>query len=80
MPWHRDPAAWATMVRTRGHKLVRAHSDASGELYDLVHDPDETQNRWDDPDYAAVKMDLLQRMCDRMAETADPLPAREAEW
>jgi arylsulfatase A-like enzyme len=80
MPWHRDPTAWATMVRTRDHKLVRAHSDRSGELYDLVVDPGETQNRWDDDDYAAVKADLLLRMCDRMAETADPLPLREADW
>ena len=80
MPWHTDPAAWATMVRTREHKLVRAHSDDSGELYDLIRDPGETQNRWDDPDCTAVKLDLLRRMCDRMAETADPLPLREAQW
>jgi arylsulfatase len=80
MPWHLDPPAWATMVRTREHKLVRAHSDDSGELYDLVRDPGETHNRWDDLDYASVKADLLQRLCDRMAETADPLPPREAHW
>jgi len=80
MPWHQDPPAWATMVRTREHKLVRAHGLASGELYDLSRDPGETQNRWNDPDYASVKMALLERMCDRMAETTDPLPEREAAW
>jgi arylsulfatase len=79
-PFHTDPAAWATMVRTDRHKLVRAHGLAAGELYDLVDDPAESRNRWADPAYRSVKVDLLERMCDRMAETTDPLPARLADF
>ena len=32
-----------------------------GELYDLREDPEERRNRWDDPDYAAVKLEVYQR-------------------
>ena len=37
-------------------------------------------NRWHDPAYAGVKTDLLGRLCDRMAWTVDPLPARQARF
>ena len=49
----------------------------AGELYDLEADPQETHNRWHDPAYATLRMELLQRLCDRMAWTVDPLPPRE---
>jgi len=80
MPWHTDPAAQATMVRTRTHKLVAVHGTDTGELYDLGEDPPERHNRWHDPAYAEVKTDLLGRLCDRMAWTVDPLPARQARF
>lgn len=67
---------YLTMVRTDKHKLVRAHGTEGGELYDLESDPGETTNRWDDPAYAEVKSELLIRLSDRMAYTADPLPER----
>ena len=80
MPWHDAPQPQLTMLRTETHKLVVAHGLAAGELYDLVADPEETHNRWHDPVYAAARMDLLQRLCDRMAWTVDPLPVREGQW
>jgi len=85
MPWHTDPTAQVTMVRTEQHKLVMVHGarttgDVGGELYDLVDDPLERHNRWDDPACAATKTELLERLCDRMAWTADPLPPRLADW
>lgn len=80
MPWHTKPAAYATMVRTHQHKLAAMHGLESGELYDLVQDPGEKVNRWDDPAYQALKTELLQRLSDRMAWTIDPLPPREAPW
>lgn len=79
MPWH-GPAAQATMVRTGSHKLVAVHGQDTGELYDLRDDPPERHNRWYDPELAEVKTDLLRRLCDRMAWTVDPLPAREAKF
>ena len=44
-----------------------------GELYDLKNDPGETHNRWQDPDYAALKANLLLRLVH--AQTSiEPLP------
>jgi len=72
--------AMTTMVRTRTHKLTVAHGTGTGELYDLRQDPGEHRNLWDDPAQAAVKVELLVRLSDRMAFTVDPLPARGAPW
>jgi arylsulfatase len=80
MPWHREPTAQATMIRTADHKLVVMHSLDTGELYDLQRDSGETVNRWDDPAYQTLKGELLLRLCNRMAWTVDPLPARVAAW
>ncbi|MCY4527201.1 MAG: sulfatase-like hydrolase/transferase, partial [Anaerolineaceae bacterium] len=80
MPWHGSPGPQLTMLRTETHKLVVAHGLTEGELYDLQADPLETHNRWQDPAYANLRMDLLQRLCDRMAWTVDPLPLREGQW
>lgn len=80
MPWHKNPAAHATMLRTIGHKLVVVHGVNEGELYDLTVDPGETNNLWDDPHYQQVKSALLVKLCDSMARTVDPLPLRLAPW
>ena len=69
-----------TMVRTDRHKLVVAHGRGEGELYDLAEDPGEAINRFFDPAYREVKLDMLCRLTDRMAFTADPLPERRARW
>lgn len=80
MPWHRDPTAQATMIRTATHKLVVVHSLDTGELYDLMTDPNETHNVWNDPTQQTMKTALLLRLCNRMAWTVDPLPARQSQW
>ncbi|KRG16378.1 sulfatase [Virgibacillus soli] len=70
----------ATMLRTENYKLVIYHGMDDGELYDLDKDPDESSNCWNHPDYQSVKMKLFQRLHDRMLETIDPLPEKEAAW
>lgn len=70
----------ATMVRNERYKIVVHHGFELGELYDLSADPDETCNRWLDPAYASIRSELLLRTCDRIAQTADPLPPRIAPW
>lgn len=79
-PWHKDPAAHATMIRSRQYKLVAVHGQPAGELYDLDRDPHETRNLWSDPSYGEVRMAMLQRLADRMAWTVDPLPPRQSNW
>jgi arylsulfatase A-like enzyme len=45
-------------VRTRTHKLTVEQSTGAGELYDLANDPDEMDNRFDDPGYAKARKAL----------------------
>jgi arylsulfatase A-like enzyme len=54
-----------TLTTTR-YKLHRYLEAPFGELYDLQEDPGEIVNRYDDPDYAAVKSDLLTLLDDVM--------------
>ncbi|MGB3327394.1 MAG: sulfatase-like hydrolase/transferase, partial [Thermomicrobiales bacterium] len=49
-----------TYVEQR-YKATVYRSDDAGELFDLVADPDERVNRWDDPAYAAIQSELLHR-------------------
>jgi arylsulfatase A-like enzyme len=74
------PPAHTTMLRTRRFKLCVAHDQSSGELYDLVADPGEHCNLWSDPAMLQTRSQLLQKICDRLAFTADPLPPRTAPW
>lgn len=68
------------MVRTDRWKLVVVHGEDAGELYDLKDDPSETHNRWSDQAHQGVKLEMLRRLCDRMAWTVDPLPVHQASW
>ena len=77
---HKDPTAQLTCARTRRHKLAAAHGRGEVELHDLEAEPRETRNIWDDPGYRGVKMEMYERLVNRMAWTVDPLPRRQAEW
>jgi arylsulfatase A-like enzyme len=71
---------FCSMVRDDRWKLVAFHGVDQGELYDLQTDPRETHNLWADPASTGQKLRLLKCLCDRMAQTVDPLPVREAIW
>ena len=62
--------SYATMYRTRSHKLVVYHGHRLGELYDLDADPGEFENLWDEPAAAALKSDLLLRSFDASMRAA----------
>jgi len=80
MPYHKNPTAQLTMIRTEKHKLVVDHANNDGELYDLRTDPLEKNNLWLEPSALATKVELLTLMTHRMAFTVDPLPPRLSEW
>lgn len=61
-------------VRTRTHKCTFELDSGAGELYDLVNDPEEMVNRYDDPAYARLRAELHDMMRARPGEIADPLP------
>jgi arylsulfatase A-like enzyme len=80
--WHVHPsrcgvAVKLRTVRTRTHKCTFELDSGAGELYDLVNDPEEMTNRFDDPAYRAVRNELHAMMRARpgevVAELAEPI-------
>jgi len=55
-------------VRTKTHKCTFELESGAGELYDLVNDPDEMANRFDDPAYANIRKELYDMMRARPGE------------
>ena len=51
-----------TMVRDQTHKLVHFLDQPEGQLFDLVADPDELENLWNDPRNAGDKERLLSEL------------------
>lgn len=47
------------MVRTDDWKLVHFVDHDEGQLFDLNEDPNETENRWNDPGVRSMKRELL---------------------
>lgn len=52
-------------VRTRDAKLTLELDSGAGELYDLVNDPHECENRFDDPAYRGLRQALTDRIMAR---------------
>lgn len=64
-----DPPVQATMARGERFKLVVYHATApgthhEGQLFDMVSDPLETRNLWDDPAQAAVRREMTAALLD----------------
>jgi uncharacterized sulfatase len=60
---------------TERYKLTVHFNRPYGELYDLLEDPTELVNHWDDPTCAALKSELLLRFIHgEMAKEALPMP------
>jgi len=53
---------FVTMLRTRDWKVVHFVDEPEGQLFDLVNDPGEDKNLWDDPNHAETKRDLLDKL------------------
>ena len=64
-------ASHANMLRNDRYKLVVYHGQAVGELYDLVADPDEFTNLWDDPATQTVKYELMKQLFDAVMLAVD---------
>lgn len=76
--WHVHPSRCGVglqlrTVRTKTHKATFELGSNAGELYDLVNDPFETTNRFDDPAYAKVRKELEGLMRARPGKIQDKL-------
>ena len=60
------------MVKTDSAKLVYYQGRPYGELYDLNNDPEELENHWDDPSYAELKMNLMDKLLDWSIDSIEP--------
>ncbi len=56
------------MLVTDRWKLLHYGGQPYGELYDVVNDPEDINNLWDDPEYADVRRELTDRL---LAELID---------
>ncbi len=59
-------------VRTKTHKLTLDLGSGAGELYDLVNNPHEMVNRFDDADYQTIREELT-KMIHSRPDDAGPL-------
>lgn len=71
-----DESAQKDFLMAHGLKERKKPMEA---LYDCYYDPDEVDNRIDDPDLQSVVQDLRQRLQHFMEATADPLLQGELE-
>lgn len=58
LPTRAGVALSLRVVRTKTHKLTLDLNSGAGELYDLVKDPNEMHNRFDDPDFKELRYEL----------------------
>lgn len=62
-------------IRSKDWRLSY-HTGGKSELYDLKNDPDEFTNVWSVDEYREKRIELMEVLLNRIAETRDPLPQR----
>lgn len=67
----KDKKSYGTMIRTKRYKLVNYHGHGTGELFDMLKDPGEFNNLWDDPDHQKIKMDMMIKSFDLTVRTTN---------
>ena len=77
--WHVHPSRCGVglklrTVRTKTHKCTFELESGAGELYDLVNDPEEMHNRFDDPDCMPIRRELTDMMRARPGKVLEHLP------
>ena len=69
-----DKPARVRALLTRNWRYTVYHDQDWGELYDIVNDPDETQNLWDSPDHQQIRADLSERLIHHLIAQMDESP------
>ena len=64
------PQRYVNALRTRRYRLVFYSRETGGELYDHETDPYEMHNKFDDPEYRDVRLELLERLYERVNQYA----------
>jgi len=61
-------------VLTKRYRYTMYLDQDWGELYDLKNDPNETNNLWDNADYASVRSELAERLTHHLTAQMDESP------
>lgn len=82
-----DLVAYASMLFDGRYKISLVHAlapsfshEIMGELYDLESDPEERRNLYYSEHHVTLKVQMLEKICNREAMCADPLPLKSAPW
>lgn len=70
----------ASMYFDGRHKLSIYHSHGTGELYDLVEDPSEFRDLWDEPEQRSLRCTLTGRAFDALMNVCEPGPRRTGNY
>jgi len=57
---------------TKDSRITRYQNVEHNDLYDLVNDPDELENRWDDPASSGLRAEMGERLTEVMIGAANP--------
>ena len=68
------------MVRGKEWKLVHFLDEPFGQLFDLVNDPGEERNLWDDPSRQGKKQELLDTMREWLVRSNVRTKDWQNEW
>ena len=68
-----QPARLRT-IRDKSWRFTTYGGESWGELYDLINDPNETHNLWDDPAHADTKAELSLRLIAQLTAQMDESP------
>ncbi|MCI0641018.1 MAG: sulfatase-like hydrolase/transferase [Gemmataceae bacterium] len=75
---HNFALAYMRSIRTTKYHLVRHYfAENMNELFDLVEDPEELTNLYNNPDYREIRDQLQARLTEWMRSIDDPILAKE---
>ena len=57
-----DAAEIELMIRSKRWKLVEFCDPASGQLFDLINDPNEIHDLWNNPTHSSIQQELLHEL------------------
>jgi arylsulfatase A-like enzyme len=75
--WSIHVGDWARTIRTKKYRYTYYPNKMGEQLFDLTVDPDEQHNLIKDPDYQQIKMDLKDRLLEKIILQDYPKTRRE---
>ena len=68
-----------TMITEKYRITIYQGYENTGDLFDLMNDPQELKNLWYDKDYNAIRDKLIKKMFDKILDLQDRYPKKQAQ-